>query len=568
MGQAVPTTLFHGQALRLLLDLRAAYQSGMGSVDEVATQVRGILAAYEETAGAPFFNFDAMVEGEPPLSSKINRLWANLQHDVNILQQQVDIGRAAAVLTHNLIATEVLKAKSENARVSNKLKTLLLYSDAVDANTVIFGDYFHSEEFLDHSRVPSSERALLLGDSYLVIPKAGIVDNFAGHSQPKVLPTSNGFLGNLHEVVDAGVDQTAGEVIFKAESDSRSDLWAMLDGEPNTWLEYENVLVSESDRRSANNFGFSYRTGGQTEATADWAAGPADGLLRLDLEFDLGSPQSINYIAYVPFNLEDNANYPVKVAKIQISGNGTDWEEVRPRGVYVGTTPNLQAARSADEVVIGQAIWVFPAQVARFVRVFLEQAHAMVRRIGHVYYENAVGQRVDTGAPSIDSPEASYAPNSLSLSEHIEKREVFNAKRWAIGIRDIAINNINYAQAGVIVTQPLRVGGVVDRLVLEAEVTIPEIYDESVPWVAFYVTPDDGANWFPIARVQDDYLGIPEVIAFNDPVADAFREPGVGYHSVPGTVTTLRLKAILSRPAGLPTTTPIFHSYRLKATRR
>src|SRR4029079_3288646 len=135
-------------------------------------------------------------------------------------------------------------------------------------------------------------------------PKEGTFDDFARHAYPKVLPTSNGFLGNLHEIVDTGdvgADE-APDVVFKAESDPHSDLWAMLDGEPNTWMEYENTLVSESDRRNAGNLDFSYRTrvdlgvasanaGATGVETVDWAAGPSNGVLRLDLEFDLGSPQ-------------------------------------------------------------------------------------------------------------------------------------------------------------------------------------------------------------------------------------------------------------------------------------
>lgn len=619
MSQEVPSVIFHAQALKILDDLRGSYMAGVGTVDELVVQLRDALNGFQNTVGLPFFDFEPVVDGEPPLSSKINRLWQNLQHDINILQNQSDVSRASAIFTHNLINTELNKAQEANARLSNKIKTLQLYSKAVDTSIVTFGDYFRTDEFVDNAMVPASQQPSFLGESYVTLGQMGDVTDLAVGITPTILGTSNGFPGNWHEVTgeqrtvyytatnnltptytnnitvttkesDIQWYATSGalsypEDVFKAESDPHADITAITSRataqltDPtqaagtrtvDDWFEYEFCKVEKADRDFAGNWNFAYENNIAGSGIVDWATGPPGEVLRLDLQMDLGGIENINFISYTPFNLENNLNNPVKVVRVQTSTDQTNWFAVEPSNIYVTNTTNLQTANPGDEIILGDAIWGFAGRPVRYIQFRLEQAHSVACKIGHLYYQDEADKRVEGPNPVLTAPGRLYSADVRTVGDGklLQRREVFNGKRWAIGISDITVQRLSYAFESTFVTRPLRVGGIVDRVSLEADIKIPQEYDDTQIWVSFFLSPDDGANWYPISRVQDDYLNVPEIIAFNDPQPVALHEPGIAYYNTGIPVDTLRLKCVMKRPGTLPSTTPVLRSYKLKVKRR
>ncbi|HJS83574.1 MAG TPA: discoidin domain-containing protein [Nitrososphaera sp.] len=587
MAQLIPSVLFYSQAVKVINEIGESFSADSASVEEILLNLNNALTVFQNTVGEPFTSYEPVVETEPPLSSKMNRLWNNIEADINILQHQEDLLRAATIFAHNLVTTEILRSRNANARVSNKLKTLQLYSESVDSSIITFGDFFRNEEFLDLTIVPVNDRAKLAAQGVVTLNQKGGVNELAEDSII-TLVESNGFLGNLHEIEaetrQIRVKRAQGErsandpdsefifieqPIFKAESSLRADLDEIVDNEPNTWIEYESCLIKAEDRQLAKNLGFTYKKiTNEGAEEVDWANGPPGGVLKLGLQFDLRSVQTINYISYIPFNLEDNVNLPVKIHVVQTSINGTDWEEVKPKDLFVGTTPNIPAARVSENVLLGDAVWAFAGRSARYVRIYIEQPNPINRRLGHVYYIDKDGKRVPGPVPPINDPARDYNPSLYSTGDLLQRREVFDGKRWAIGIRDISILKTDYDIESMLVTKPLRVGGLVDRVSLEADVTIPSEYASDVPWVLFYLSPDDGVSWHAISRIQDDFLSVPEIMAFNDPLPAEFQEPGVRYVYTDDPVKSLRLKIVLLRPQDFPSTTPILKSYRLKVKRR
>jgi hypothetical protein len=109
---------------------------------------------------------------------------------------------------------------------------------------------------------------------------------------------------------------------------------------------------------------------------------------------------------------------------------------------------------------------------------------------------------------------------------------------------------------------------VVDRVSIEASSYIPESFSPEGSWIRYYISPNDGLNWYQISRIQDDYIGIPELLAFNDPIPVEFREKNVGYHTVPNTVNSVRLRVDLLRPSDQKGLTPALYWYKIKVKRR
>lgn len=591
MTQSAPTVLLYGQALVLLKELQQEYQGGaIRTLQELTERLRAVLSQYQTTAGFPFLRFDPVVETEPPLSAKMNRYWQDLQYDITLIQQQLDILKASSVFTHNLLATEVLRAKYENSRVDNKLKTLQLYSDSVDTSIVTFGDSFTSEQFFDTRLVPEEMRVRLDGQGILSLGQLGGLVNLTKDAEIFILATSNGFSGNNQEIADPShalrdpISNTP-LLTFIAEADRSADLAALVDGEPNSWFEYEHCLVKETDRLLAGNLNFTYQgtsfdedetntfensQGNDASGQINWAIGPSGGVLKLNIEFDLKSIQKLNNFSYIPYGLSNNSNFPVKVALIETSTDGTSWLAVSPENVFVATDPNLTAARTASNIVAGRAVWIIEPRYARYVRVHFEQAQPVNSPIGHLYYVTRdTSRRVEGPIPPLENPNYYYNPSRYVSGDLIQQREYFSGKRWAIGVRDFLIQQLEYQVLSVMITKPLRVSGTIDRVVLkEAEIFIPSDFDPTYNWVRFFISPDDGDTWYQISRIQDDYLGIPEEIAFNDPLPEAFREPGVAYYNTTKAVTSLRFKIEMERPDDQPSSTPYVRSYRLKVRKR
>lgn len=629
MAQLSPSTLEYGQLMVLVNEFMSEYRKGeFSSAEEVSVELKNIITKFNDIAGRPLLELESFDLGEPPSSEKMNRVWRMLEADMNIVQDQLNILRSAVIFLHNFISTEIQLAKNQNSQALNKLKTLQLYSNGHDGNVIQFGDYFSNLDFVDLTKVPADQKVSLLGSGIVTLGRESDSVNLTEDILMSVLNTSNGFIGKNQEINDPSTSITNpvdGNPVysFKAETEGRhaNPIYA-IDGEPNTWFEYENHLVDSADRVRAKNFNFTYRqdaissntttgvspdgaasgtsTGTENEdkGLIDWAKGPAGGVLKLDLEFDLRGVKTINTISYTPFGLEQNKNAPVKVSLVQTSSNGTDWTPISPQNLWIATDANLQAARSSENVTIGTAHYTFDERNVRYVRMSIEQAQPIQANIGHLYYETRKtvitetkvvpdpedvsktktitvetivgGDRVEGPIPPIDQPDRYYNRNGLMQNGMVQSTEFFAGKRWAIGIRDILIQESKYKETSTLISKEFKIPGIVDRVSLESDVFIPPNFPSGndIIWVRFYVTPDGGLNWYPISRIQDDYLGIPEVIAFNDPLPAEFREVGVSYVNTNSVVSSLRVKVEMSRPEDLESSSPIVRSYVLKVAKR
>lgn len=755
MTQQSPSALFYSQAMRLIDDIKRQYLSGeLKTTDEIVAAVQGFVTDYNNSAGRPLTKFEPFVEGEPPSSEKMADLWKSLETDLNVAQDHLDVVRASAVFMHNYITTELLQASRENQKAVNKLKALQLYSSAQDLNVVVLGDFFKDRNLIDESFTPAGNRVVIDNPGYLTLAPSGGVNDFTNSARVKILSTSNGFKGNNQEVL-AGADNSKETTIkFQAESVRHEKESVILDSEPNTWFEYEYNYVFPGDRFNARNYNFHYinDAAGATSELVDWAIGPDNGVLKLDLEFDLNTVKKINQIVLTPFGMSENKNNPVQVTKVQISKDGTNWLNVVPSNVWVGSNTEISSLRSVESFVLGNAVWLFSEQETRYIRISIEQPEPLDANIGHLYYTrtpstsdtSSTTDYVESATPSLDNdfetavdnvfakwtekdtnntvtvtkssvhyhhgssavklvntaggeddymyrnysarkiqPNTEYmfsawcyvasidepalnrrglhaslvkknnkrkflgrtkinmthpigqwerhevifttprefdhitlrlyspkgtvywddvrlAPTSATqnppstpapvrqegpnppLSNPVkyysaanvvgggltQRREFFEGKRWVIAVRDVSITSKVYSTAGSMVSHPFKAGGLIDRIALEADIVIPPNYPANTTWVRFYVSPDNGLTWLPIARVQDDFTGIPEVIAFNDPLPSEFRESGVYYYDSSKAVDSLRVKIEISRPYDQSSSTPVVKSYKLKMRRR
>lgn len=579
MSEMVPSVLLYGQAMAMLEELKEMHSAdATQNTFDLISQLSEILTRFEEFAGRPLVDYELVAPTEPPSSEKSNRFWRAAEQDVNLLQQQTDVLRAASIFSHNLIVTEVLSAQNNNSRLRNKLKSLQMYSNNSDSSIITFGDSFKNFEFVDLSLIPEANKPTLFHEGHVTLGQEGEMINLSPDADIKVLSSSNGFLGNNQEIedpnsatIDPNTDQPNYE--FKAETDRRADLNTLKDGEPDTWIEYESYELSAAQKRSALNYNFTYSQQNDDDTTSrvEWATKPSNSVLELGLEFDLKRIKNINSIEFTPYGLENNVNDPILIRQVQTSSNGTDWESLYPSSVWIANDINLNTARFADNIVSRRAIWTFQSRGVRYVRMYVEQPRPIACNVGHIYWidrhkrEDSI--RKEGPIPPVSDPTV-YNDRAV-VGDLVQRREFFPAKRWAIGIRDILLQQVEYTTKSVLVSKPLRVGGLVDRVMLEsADFQIPIDYPTTGKWVRFFVSPDEGENWFEISRIEDPNGDVPEQISFNDPIHDSLRESSVINYNIDKPVTSIRFKVEMSRPSDKKSTTPVLRSYVLKVKRR
>lgn len=634
------------KAIALLREIPSKINNTKGdSASLLMEEYNNALSDYIKSAGKPISAYEQFYIGEPPSSLKFSRILYRLESDLTILRAQGDNLVASTIQTHNTLTAELEKARNLNAKLSNKLTTLQLYSTARNEGISIFGDNFKNRDQIDDDLLTNSVAAALPYPGNLTLGREASNPNAVWDKVIiRVLPESNGFAGNNQELLpgssegvlwnDDGEEQP--DYNFVSSIDPHSDLQAIIDNEPNTWFEYEHYQVSEEDREAALDLNFVYRTdSGSTNSKptlgnlVDWSVGPGVktefersedgdgrvatrilsddyGILKLGLEFEFEKSKKINSFTLDTYGLTENNNHPVYVSKVETSEDGTTWVNVQPEGVWIANTINLKTARLTDNTVLRKGVWLFEERYVKQIRVHMQQVNPINVTIGHAWWKSRErttnitktvespegsgtfitvkevitegGVREEGPIPSIEAPGKFHSAAYTVSGNFVRHIEAFSGRRWAIGIRDCSIEQVKYQTDSIMISKPFVIEGIIDRVSLEADVFTPESFDQNVEWVKFFVSPNDGLNWYQISRVQDDYNGVPEILAFNDPLPIEFREANVGYYNVEDISNKLRLKIELYRPgseysAGVVSeeydhSTPIVRSYRLKVKKR
>lgn len=583
--QASPSNKIYTQALEKLKSFSARYSSLKSrSADELAKELSAALSDLKNELGGPSLKYQEIEYGSVPNSFEFNQFLESLVNDINMLIDESDIVRAATINTHNFIKTEILKSEEENSQLHNKLKTLQLYSSSEDKSILYAGDYFYNDDNIDWDKTPMSSRLTLAKGNDLSLGISSQVTNISSVTRAQVLDGSNGFIGNNQEAIeynDVVVFFSEGNKSTPAEKLSRS-----IDNTPNTTLEFEKYLVPEATRIAAKDFNFAYKYTGDPDTEylesfanesgeVDWADGLEDGVLRLNLMIDLGVVKRSNLVTINPYTLTDNVNGPILIKSIRVSRDQSSWSTLKPENVWLtGGIDQNTINLDSENIIIGQAQFRVDSEEIRYLIIEIEQPHSLDVDIGHLYYTSRLAdeanpdERFEGPIPLVDQIWREREPNLSFLNDLVQRRELLSGKRWAIGIRDINVLSTKYIESGYMISNKILVPGGVDRVALEADIDLPDSYPTDRAWVRFFVSPDDGRTWHQISRIQDDFFGVPEIIAYNDTTPQELRIPGVKYYEVSETPTSLRFKIEMDRNFSDDTLTPTVSNYRLKIKQR
>lgn len=143
--------------------------------------------------------------------------------------------------------------------------------------------------------------------------------------------------------------------------------------------------------------------------------------------------------------------------------------------------------------------------------------------------------------------------------------EKYNAKRKAIGIRDISFDYEIYSDKAQIVSTPYlyKKSNPVEVLMLSVDSDIDNDFSNYLE-ILYYVSIN-GSSWINISPIQLSANGIPEVLVFNKNIPSNYQLPGVSYINYPqiaNEVTSIVVKIDISKSRNYNITPSIF-SYRL-----
>lgn len=592
-----------------LLYLQAKYQFDKamkkfedGSIKSEPQLIQTVFESFQDfftQMGKPNMISRYVSEGGPPWSEDYNNMMEEIKEDLEILYQELDIlGKSLFTsFNHNIMQNEILEKEYEN--VYDQLKDLETYVNLSGEGVIRFGrDDFLNGLRIDWDRI--SETPLEITPTGVTLPileqrnvaqdaKVTIVPGNQKHDDYILGSDSNGFPGNNHEVTKVSDSLLTGTFgyQFVGRNDNRGNYGAVIDGDPNTWFEYERVNLRDHEKiKIAKNYGWEYVVSGNKKLY--FAEDPENGVLKLHLQIVLDKEEIINQINIDMYTPPNYGSQTAIVKNILVSS-----EYGAPKSVIHG--------RKQDN----EYSFHFEPTKAKVISILFEQKHKYYTDLGHIYYEKKMSVESETDyvfetlehrkrpefAPRLDGPLISL--EELGVKVDVDETQVkayypfrqreghgyplddivndlikqvdestvdagierFEGYRYAIGIRNIEIFSVEFAPKGELVTTPYYFDKPVERISISAKETLENLIAKNsnikYDWISYYVSIDDGKEWYPITPLERTSVvgGPPKVYTIQQiDSEDEKIEDRYGYIESTHPVYSLRLKVVIERP--------------------
>ncbi len=225
---------------------------------------------------------------------------------------------------------------------------------------------------------------------------------------------------------------------------------------------------------------------------------PTDEALILSLTLTMADEYIINHIRVNPNNF-GTSNW-MKITSLETSTDDRLYTSINdnlPVEGFIQLNDEEEFTLSpAASKFAGQGIYSFTPRKAKYVRIVIEQKQGY-------FVETANGQRY----------------------------------RYAIGLRDIEINAIQYNAQGTVVSLPFALTEEISKVSLIA-VENP-VRASAIATIEHYVSVDDGSIWHQLQILHGEDPDIPKILTFNDESEGAIQTDG--------KALTIRHKATLKR---------------------
>ena len=563
----------------LLAQINYDYNNGnIRTETEYYYRIKNMLTKFYDSLTKPTFKYRPAVS--TPMSDEYNAMIIESYSDMEYIIK--DCEALSKLVSQSFIDAELGRTMMANelAYISKKISAL---GESVARNqpngTVIFTELFNDLEMTGNA---SSLKSCHVNVSDGILTLRQSSSSSASISKIEIdSEVSNGFPGNTH-----CVDTLNNELHFIGQDGLHINPKAMIDGDADTWFEYELFSITDEVRKQCNSYGFEYDEGVSWVNNKD--------ILKLKLIVHLETNKSCSWVTITPYLSEIKGVKNCYLEKCEVISVSNNVYEVAVNHVFDGTL-----------------VFPFPSQEISRIEFTFVQPSKYLTKIGHFYYTSVdtsnmsifqdyeysdMFTRIDGKKSSVSLLGAKYDPTTKWItyadsktklpSESYTKdklfslpestiscksgQEMIDAYRYMIGIRDIKLSSCTFETYSEYVSKKFTTDEVITSITLDAQEYIP---GDNPDILRYYISLNGGTTWHPIYPIHRAYQGIYKYYVNNDSIENLLTNDSTKKKSknlsVVGEVKSIQVKIEMDRPSDIENkeySTPIVYQYKLKLT--
>lgn len=303
----------------------------------------------------PLFKPERILPEISPDKNQFNNIFQTISDDLTVLFQEYENLEGLVLGNFNYIQSSITRLNRRIKDVSSKVGDYTLYTNDVIGDALYFKDSFTNTSRIslnsDFLNTDQCEINQVEGITTLPIDR-NVQSRIDISISPTINPNSNGVKGNNQDI--------------KAIS-KQDNLDIILDGNPDTWFEYERVVTTD------------------------------DGVpLVLDITLNLGNPKVVNFIQVNPNNFGTQNN--IVIERIETSIDGKSYinvkDEIPITGFLTEDETNIFTLAPSTSKFAGQGFYTFTPRKAKYLHfTFIQNAPILIQTISGPKYRYAIGIR-------------------------------------------------------------------------------------------------------------------------------------------------------------------------------
>jgi hypothetical protein len=567
----------------LLKDIELAYALvNKTTEDEIESTVNEKLQEFYENVGKPFFKPILFNAGSYPAIEHYNKNCSSIYNDIALISSELENLTTQIVDHFNYRQVKEKNIENKINYLASLCSDYVLSSNITENNIAYINENFNNTEGIDTNVTMNEARAFVdIRHGTLTLKRTDSIDRSIGATVSSL--TGNGEAGNYH-LVKSDKDIKA----FLSNYGSHDDIKVILDGNPDTWFEYQFINLGNQAK--------------SWKSDKSWVKSDED-KLTLNIYIVLKEAEDINWINLNPYLPDSNSKLTVKL--ISTSEDGANYQDLYANNLYLNAELNSTAQTYRAEDIVseaynvpnkftGQGVWTFGSRKAKYIRIVLEQSKTYQTEVGHVKYTKIINNTdgsIKSQLLLADSEVTSDIKNGElkqykgnDANEYIKKEiEAATGARYCIGIKDVGINSYKYASRSEIVTVPYEYAKPIKEVSLYAKEYIPNSFLADFTKINSWITYEislDGSTFYPISPMHRNPVGSGELKTASG--ASTIFPPKIyeinpansyevqqqlfykGYITTTKPPKKIQLKITLIRPEAIIDETPVLDNFILK----
>ena len=332
------TTIFLNRLDMLLEKLQEQYVNGTYQTrEDVLEEFNRAVYEFYSDLKKPFLKLRKVHKGTSPNYIDYNKSFDEIKWDLIILFRELETLEKLVLRNFNFMVSERDKLVKLLKRINSKIGDYGLYTKDPIGKTIYFKDSFNNVSLIDYNSplLAKKQCQIFQAEGIITLPMTDAsASNTRRQAHIKMGDGSSpdGSLGNQHEVGVA----------------LRNRLRDIVDGNPDTWTEFERVFNDKEEVEDA---------------------------LRWDLIVYFDDPQVVNFIKINPNNF--GTQIPVTIKSIDTSLDGSIWTSIKDdipiAGFLQEDEEDIFKLAPSTSKYAGQGLYTFTPRKVKYVYICLEQ---------------------------------------------------------------------------------------------------------------------------------------------------------------------------------------------------